>query len=102
MSREAARLARTNRLPPLILYDVAVPRSPPSIISRRSLSLSLGFLPILKRLWPWGSDLSGQCAGHGYGGPPEYFTAHDVSKTPLTLFQCTRRGHAHLTAGSVT
>lgn len=41
MSREAARLARTNRLPPLILYDVAVPPSHPSIISPPCLSQSL-------------------------------------------------------------
>lgn len=59
MSREAARLARTNRLPPLILYDAAVPLSHPSIISPPCLSQSLTlplpfsrFLPILQRLRP--------------------------------------------------
>lgn len=31
MSREVARLAGTNRLPPLIVYDVAIPPSPTSI-----------------------------------------------------------------------
>lgn len=103
MSREAARLARTNRLPPLILYDVAVPRSRPSTISLAlSLSLSLSVPPYSQLFIARGSDLSGQCVGHGYRGPPEYFTAPDVSKAPLTLFQCTCRGHAHLTAGSVT
>lgn len=57
MSREATRLARTNRLPPLILYDVARSSLPYFYHIFPSLHLpSPPFLSvpphILKRLWP--------------------------------------------------
>lgn len=41
MSREVARLAGTNRLPPLIVYDVAIPpHQPPSPLSLHHPSAS--------------------------------------------------------------
>lgn len=66
MSREVARLARTNRLPPLIVYDVAIPPPP--------ISISLSSNPVSRSL---SSSLSpsvygefmiypGQCRGQGY------------------------------------
>lgn len=45
MSREVARLAGTNRLPPLIVYDVAIP-PPPTSISPSLLRLSLSHLSL--------------------------------------------------------
>lgn len=48
MSREVARLAGTNRLPPLIVYDVAIPPPPTSISpSALHLSVSLSLYPSL-------------------------------------------------------
>lgn len=86
MSREVARLAGTNRLPPLIVYDVAI-SPPPTSISLSSLSLSPSLssspspsvygefmiYPVVSRSGPQRAE--------------EYFTAPDVSNAPLTLFQ---------------
>lgn len=61
MSREVARLAGTNRLPPLIVYDVAIP--PPTRFSSSFLPLSASLSPSVYgefMIYP------GQCGGQGY------------------------------------
>lgn len=48
MSREVARLAGTNRLPPLIVYDVAIPLPlPPPSLHHASVSPPLSPHPSL-------------------------------------------------------
>lgn len=51
MSREVARLAGTNRLPPLIVYDVTIPLPspllPPLSLYHPSISCALSLLPSL-------------------------------------------------------
>lgn len=67
MSREVARLAGTNRLPPLIVYDVAIPPPPPHLylsIIPSPLPLSSSFSPSVYgefMIYP------GQCRGQGHG-----------------------------------
>lgn len=47
MSREVARLAGTNRLPPLIVYDVAIPLPLPPSLHHASVSPPLSPHPSL-------------------------------------------------------
>lgn len=52
MSREVARLAGTNRLPPLIVYDVSFPSSPFFILPSAPLTQSSLFSPrVYGKFW---------------------------------------------------
>lgn len=84
MSREVARLAGTNRLPPLIVYDVAIP--PPSHVY-----LSIIPPPLSPSLSPsvYGEFMiyPGQCRGQGYR-EQESILLLLMCQTPHLLYSC--------------
>lgn len=80
MSREVARLAGTNRLPPLIVYDVAIPPPPtsisPSLLRLSSLTPSVyGEFMIYPR----------QCRGQGHREPGSILLL-PMCQTPHLLY----------------
>lgn len=70
MSREVARLAGTNRLPPLIVYDVVIPPSPsptpPLSLCHPSVSPSLPLFIPPSSVYGEFMIYPGQCRGQGY------------------------------------
>lgn len=82
MSREVARLAGTNRLPPFIIYDVAIAPPPTSCFSIVHSSVSLSLSPRV-----YGEFMIYRVvSGSGPQGELWCFTAPDVSKALPTLF----------------
>lgn len=77
MNHEDAHIAGTNRLPPLIVYDVAPPPPPTSFLDAPSLSLPPSLTQGMY-------DLSEAVSRSWPRRAAESFTAPDVSDAPLT------------------